>query len=299
VALQGGGAHGAFGWGVLDTLLARGQRIDRLCGVSSGGLMATVVAQGLARGGAEGAREAMRRLWQRIGAAHANSPLSRSPLERWLFGWDLSNNFAWQSMEAASRLFSPSQLNPLSHNPLRSVVQDVLDVDALRLPGAPRLTVSATDVETGEAVLFDNEAIDVDVLLASACLPFVFPTVEIGGRFLWDGGYSGNPPLAPLLQPEPPAELLLIRAQPRRRPGNPRSPSEIFNRVHEIASQTALLHDLAALPSAVRLRSYGNDEALADLPISSKVNPEPDFLHALFLAGRMAVETELASGGVV
>ncbi len=289
LAIQGGGAHGAFAWGVLDRLLEQGVRPARLCGVSSGALCALVVAQGLARGGPEAARAGLRTLWQEIGRAHDAGPLSRGPLERWLFGWDLSNNLAWASMEAAGRLFSPAQLNPFGHNPLRAVVRDLFDADALRLPGAPRLAVGATDVETGQAVIFDNETITVDALLASACVPFVFPAVGIAGRHYWDGGYSGNPPLAPLMHPRPPDDLLLIRVQPRTRPGVPRDSAEILNRVNEIAFQTALDAELSMLPAGVRLHSYAADKALADLPITSKLNPEPDFLRELFRAGRAAL----------
>ena len=127
-----------------------------------------------------------------------------------------------------------------------------------------------------------------DVLLASACLPFVFPAVEIDGRAYWDGGYAGNPPLGPLLAPAPPDELILVRAQPARRPGVPSTPMEITNRLNEIACQNVLTAELAALPAGVRVVSYHADEALLDLPISSKFNGEEAFLSELFEAGRAA-----------
>jgi NTE family protein len=288
LALQGGGAHGAFASGVLDRLLETGFVPDRVSGVSSGALLGTMLAQGWAAGGPGGARAAIARLWERVAQAQAVSPLQNGPLERFLWGPDLSRNPVWQGLETAMRFFSPAQLNPLGHNPLRAVIADLLLPDLLASPAALRLTVGATDVETGEAVLFGNEEITVDVLLASACLPFVFPAVEIGGRAFWDGAYSGNPPLAPLLLPEPPDELVLIRAQPRRRRGVPRNHEEIFNRVNEIAFQGVLERELAALPSSVRVRSYDADEALAGLPISSKLYAEDGFLRALHEAGREA-----------
>jgi NTE family protein len=292
LALQGGGAHGAYAWGVLDRLLEDGLSVGRVCGVSSGALLAVMLAQGVARGGAGQARAAMRTLWQRIGQAHALSPVRNGPMERWLWGWDLSNSMAWQGLETAMRLFSPAQLNPFGHNPLRAVIEDVLDRDALASPGAPRVTIAATDVETGQAVLFGNDQIDADVLLASACLPFVFPAVEIGGRVYWDGGYSGNPPLEPLLRAPAPDELILIRAQPARRPGVPRTPAEIMNRLNEIACQSVLDAELRALPPGLRLTVYEADAALRDLPISSKFNAEPAFLTELFQAGRAAAAAE-------
>lgn len=288
LALQGGGAHGAFAWGVLDRLMEQGQRVDSVCGVSSGALTGVMLVQGLVEGGPEGARAAMRRLWRRVATAHAMSPLQSSPFERWLWGNDLSNSFMWQGLEMAMRLFSPAQLNPFGHNPLRPLLQDLVRPELLADPRAPKLTVAATDVVTGRAALFGNGEITTDVLLATTCLPFVFPAVQIGDRAYWDGGYAGNPPLGPLLAPEPPAELILVRAQALTRHGVPSSPMEITNRLNEIACQNVLLAELAALPASVRLRSYDADEALLHLPISSKFNGEESFLHELFTAGRSA-----------
>ncbi len=292
LALQGGGAHGAFTWGVLDRLLEDGLRPDRVCGVSSGAIIGTLMVQGLVRGGPEGARREMRRLWGRVAEAHRLSLLQNGPLERWLWGWDLSNSLAWQGLEMAMRLFAPAQLNPFGHNPLRPLLTGLLEPALLTHPSAPRLTVAATDVTTGAAALFDNAAINVDVLLASACLPFVFPAVEIDGRAYWDGGYAGNPPLGPLLEPAPPAELILVRAQPGRRPGVPSTPMEITNRLNEIACQNVLTAELAALPAGVHVTSYDADAALLDLPISSKFNGEAEFLSELFQAGRAAAQRD-------
>jgi NTE family protein len=201
----------------------------------------------------------------------------------------------WQGFEWAMRMFSPAQLNPFGHNPLRLLLQDLVERDLLTHPSAPRLTVSATDVATGEAAFFGNEAIDVDVLCASACLPFVFPAVQIGGRSYWDGGYAGNPPLAPLLQPDLPGRLIVVRAQVATRSKVPSTPMEITNRLNEIACQNVLAAELAALPPDVRVTSYDAHDALLDLPISSKFNGEAEFLSELFEAGRAAA----ASAGPV
>jgi len=278
LALQGGGAHGAFTWGVLDRLLEDGLTVGRICGVSSGAIIGTMLVQGLVRGGRDGARAEMRKLWRRVAHGHAMSPLQNAPLERWLWGWDLSNSVMWRGMEMAMRLFSPAQINPFGHNPLLMLLDDLVDHDLLTHPSAPVLTVAATDVETGEATFFGNASIDADVLCASACLPFVFPAVRIGRHAYWDGGYAGNPPLGPLLQPDLPDELILVRAQPFRRPGVPSTPMEITNRLNEIACQNVLTAELAALPAAVRVVSYDADVALLDLPISSKFNGEAEFL---------------------
>ena len=306
LALQGGGAHGAFTWGVLDRLLEDELQVDAICGVSSGALIGVMLAQGLVRDGQVGARAAMRELWRRFAQAHRLSPLQNAPLERWLWGWDMSNSFVWRGLEATMRMFSPAQLNsalgsalwpfgrlpPFGHHPLRALISDLIDPALLTDPAAPRLIVSATDVETGQAALFENAAITVDVLLASCCLPFVFPAVEIGGRAYWDGGYSGNPPLRPLLTPAAPRDLLLVRAQPGRRPGTPHTPLEITNRLNEIACHSVLAAELAALPRSVTLTTYDADDTLLDLPISSKFSGEQEFLSLLFNAGRTAAAAQ-------
>ena len=290
LALQGGGAHGAFTWGVVDRLLEDGLVPSSICGVSSGAMIATMLTQGMVRDGTNGARAEIRRFWTMLSDAHALSPLQSAPIERWLWGWDQSNSPLWQGMEVAMRLFSPAQLNPFGHNPLWYLLRDLVDPALLRDPRAPRLFVSATDVETGRAEIFDNSRIDADVLCASACLPFVFPAVRIGTRAYWDGGYSGNPPLGPLLHPSPPARLILVRAQQHIRPGVPTTPTELTNRLNEIACQNVLEAELANLPASVALTSYDADDALAHLPISSKMNGERGFLTTLFQAGRDAVD---------
>jgi NTE family protein len=288
LALQGGGAHGAFTWGVLDRLLEEGLTPDAICGVSSGAIIGTMLAQGMVRGSHAGARAEMRKFWRTMSQAHAASPLQSGPLERWLWGSDMSNSVLWQGLEMTMRMFSPVQLNPFGHNPLWYFLHDLVDQRLLRDPAAPRMFVSATDVETGRAVIFDNATIDADVLCASACLPFVFPAVRIGDQSYWDGGYSGNPPLAPLLAPVAPERLILIRAQPHVRSGVPSTPTEITNRLNEIACQNVLDAELSALPEGIALTSYDADEALAHLPISSKFNGEEAFLTTLFEAGRNA-----------
>jgi NTE family protein len=288
LALQGGGAHGAFTWGVLDRLLEDGLPVAAVCGVSSGAILGTLLVQGMVRGGHQGARREMRRLWRRVAQAHQLSPLQNGPLERWLWGWDLSNSWIWRGWEMAMRMFSPAQLNPFGHNPLRSLLADLLEPALLTQPGAPRLIVAVTDVETGQALLYDNASVTVEVLVASACLPFVFPAVMVDGRACWDGGYAGNPPLAPLLRPTPPKEIILVRAQPARRPGVPTTPLEIMNRLNEIACHNVLTAELATLPASVHLTSIDADDALLDLPISSKFNGEAEFLSELFEAGRTA-----------
>ena len=273
-------------------MLEDGLRPDTICGVSSGAIIGTMLAQGLVRGGHSGARADMRLFWRTMAQAHSVSPLQSGPVERWLWGWDMSNSVLWQGLEMTMRMFSPAQLNPFGHNPLWYFLHDLVDPHLLCDPGAPKLFVSATDVETGKAVIFENAAIDADVLCASACLPFVFPAVQIGERSYWDGGYSGNPPLTPLLQPVAPRHLILIRAQPHVRSGIPSTPTEITNRLNEIACQNVLEAELATLPAGVRwhdqLRTRTRRWRICRFRLNS-MRERKRFLNTLFDAGRNAI----------
>jgi NTE family protein len=294
LAIQGGGAHGAFAWGALDRLIEDGFSFSAVSGVSSGAMIAAMAVQGFVHNGAVGARAEMRRLWERVAAAHIFGPVN-STLD-WMWGWDksfeLGSELAWAGLTNALRIFSPNQLNPFGQNPLEPLLEDMLDVDAIRDPAAPKLFVAATDVESGRAKIFDNAAMSVDVLLASSCIPMMFPAVNIGGRHYWDGGYSCNPALAPVLSPKP-ETLVLIRAQPRARKGVPSSTADIVHRLHEIAFQAPLDAELNALPKTVRLQDISADAALAAHPLISKMNTEREFLNRLFQAGREAAAVSI------
>jgi NTE family protein len=289
LAVQGGGAHGAFAWGALDRLIEGGLIFDAVTGVSSGAMIAAMAVQGFVHDGPDGARAAVRKLWESVAAAHIFAPANASM--DWLWGWDkgleFGNEMAWQGLTNVLRMFSPGQLNPFGQNPLQPLLESLLDIDAIRDPAAPRLYVAATDVETGTPRIFNNAEIDVDVLLASCCIPMMFPAVKIGGRHYWDGGYSCNPALRPVLTPKP-DRLVLIRAQPRMRKGVPHSTADIVHRLHEIAFQAPLDAELAALPKSIRLQDISADAALAAHPLISKMNTEREFLNTLFTAGRQA-----------
>jgi NTE family protein len=296
LALQGGGAHGAFTWGALDRLLEDGLSFGAVSGVSSGAMMAAVAVQGYVHNGPAGARRELARLWERVAAAHVFGPLNAS-LD-WMWGWDSAKDFgtemAWAGITNALRMFSPGQINPFGQNPLEPLLHDLLDLDAIKDESAPRLYVAATDVESGRAKIFDNAAMSVDVLLASACIPMMFPAVNIGGRHYWDGGYSCNPALSPMLSPRP-DRLVLIRAQPRTRKGVPNSTADIVHRLHEIAFQAPLDAELLALPKQIALVDICADAALARHPLVSKMNTEKAFLDLLFTAGRQAADMSLAA----
>ncbi|MDD2861263.1 MAG: patatin-like phospholipase family protein [Acidiphilium sp.] len=297
LALQGGGSHGAYAWGVLDALLADGFRYDAICGVSSGAILAAMAVQGQVRAGAEGARAAMAQFWDRLVATNMFAPLT-GHFDRWMPGFEIGrtfgNSLAMQGMSAMVNLFGAGALNPLGHNPLRPILEDLLDPAALSDRRAPRLFIAATAVESGRPRIFPNRDITVDALLASSCLPMLFPPVTIDGIAYWDGAYSGNPPLAPLLALDP-ARLVLIRAQSRLRAGVPAQQNDILNRVQEIAFQTAIDAECAMLPASLDFIEYAADDALAGLPPESRANTDRAFLDRLFAAGRAATRRPSAA----
>jgi NTE family protein len=256
-------------------------------------MIAAMAVQGYVHNGPAGARRAVSELWERVAAAHLFDGLNSSM--DWLWGWDkgmelgleLGTEMAWSGLTNVLRLFNPGQLNPFGQNPLTPLLEDLLDLDAIKDAAAPRLYVAATDVESGTARIFDNAEMSVDVLLASSCIPMMFPAVRINGRAYWDGGYSCNPALSPVLRPRP-DRLILVRAQPRARRGVPSSTADIVHRLHEIAFQAPLDAELMALPKSVDLVDICADTALARHPLTSKMNTERAFLDTLFAAGRDA-----------
>jgi len=289
LAIQGGGAHGAFAWGALDWMLEHGLVFEAVTGVSSGAMIGAMAVQGFVHNGPAGARAAVTKLWERVAAAHVFGPVN-SAMD-WLWGWDkgleIGQELAWQGLTTALKLFDPGHLNPFAQNPLAPLLAELLDVDAIRDDSAPRLYVAATDVESGRAKIFTNAQISVDVLLATSCIPMMFPAVKIAGRSYWDGGYSCNPALSPVLHPVP-TELILIRAQPRVRKGVPNTTADIVHRLHEIAFQAPLDAELMDLPAGVRILDVNAAEALAKHTLVSKMKTEREFLNRLFKAGREA-----------
>ena len=312
LALQGGGAHGAFAWGVLDRLLEEPWlRIEAISGTSAGAMNAAVLADGHAAGGAEGARAALERFWSAVSHAAMFSPIRRTPLDMLLGRWTLDASPAFVALDLAARLVSPYQLNPLGSNPLTDILAGVVDFD--RLARAPiRLFVTATNVRTGQGKVFENAEVTSDVLLASACLPTLFQAVEIDGEAYWDGGYSGNPTITPLVRDCSSDDTILVQINPVERPGVPRTAREINNRVNEVSFNATLLKELKMISVLREVANPGNCEgalwarmrvhriasaAMADLGYSSKLNAEWDFLTFLRDEGRQAAEEFLQRHG--
>lgn len=314
LALQGGGAHGAFTWGVVDRLLQEETLvISGISGTSAGAMNAVVMASGLACGGPQQARAALTRFWRDISRDGHMSPLQRTAFDRLMGNWSLANNPAYMALDVASRFLSPYDFNPLNINPLREILAAHVDFAAIRASQV-KLFISATNVWTGRAHVFDTAHISADAVLASACLPFLFQAVEIDGVPYWDGGYMGNPPLTPLYEHGEADDILLVQINPVVRRETPRTSAEIQNRINEITFNASLVSQLRAIdqvtrlielgqvtcrPSsdlrAIRLHRIGGADHLAQLDLTSKLNAEWRFLQHLRDLGRRAANDFLAA----
>jgi NTE family protein len=312
LALQGGGSHGAFTWGVLDRLIEEPWlRIEAISGTSAGAMNAALMADGWTQGGAEGARAALETYWRRVSQAAAFSPLQRSPLDRLMGRWTLDTSPAYLAMDLMTRVLSPYDLNPFGLNPLRTILGEIIDFD--RLARTPILLfITATNVRTGRGRIFRNAEITADVLLASACLPTMFQAIEIDGEPYWDGGYAGNPTLTPLVRESNAHDTILVQINPRERPEPPRTANEILNRLNEISFNSPLMKELRMIALLRQVADPGHGEGarwagmrthsiwtdkLADFGASSKLNAEWSFVGMLKEEGRRCADAFLATHG--
>ena len=312
LALQGGGSHGAFTWGVLDRLLEEPWlKIDAISGTSAGAMNAAILVSGHIQDGAQGARRALDAYWERVAASARFSPIQRSALDRLMNRWSLDTSPGYVFMDLMSRLVSPYDLNPLGHNPIRAILED--SIDFAHLNEAPiRLFITATNVHTGRGRIFRNSEITPEVLLASACLPTLFQAIEIDGEPYWDGGFAGNPTISPLVRESDATDVILVQINPRERRDTPRSATDILNRLNEISFNAPLIKELrmiALLRQAVdpgtgegrrwaKMRTHRIlTDKLAEFGASSKLNAELPFLRMLKDEGRKTAEDFLKSHG--
>jgi NTE family protein len=312
LALQGGGSHGAFTWGVLDRLLEEPWlHIEAISGTSAGAMNAAVLASGWAAGGAPGARKALDAYWDRVARAALFSPLQRTPLDRMLGRWSLDHSPTFIGFELMARIFSPYTLNPRGYNPLEFILQESIDFPQLA-QSSIKLFITATNVRTGRGRVFRNAEITPDVLLASACLPTLFQAVEIDGEAYWDGGYAGNPTITPLVRESNAQDTILVQINPRERPGTPRTANEILNRLNEVSFNSSLMKELRMIALLRQVADPGSGEGarwasmrthriltemMTDLGYSSKMNAEWAFLEMLRDEGRRAATAFLDAHG--
>ena len=308
LALQGGGAHGAFTWGVLDRLLEEsGLRFEGISGASAGAMNAVVLASGLLQGGPEGAREALSRFWHEV-SLHA-LPEMPKVLPGSGFGDSMGD---W--VQALSYYLSPYDLNPLDINPLRSLVERLVDFEQLQAASPVQLFIAATEVQSGKIRLFRETELSADHLLASACLPTLHKAIEIDGRSYWDGGFSGNPAIYPLIFDCASDDVLVVLLQPLLRAGTPISAAAIRERVAEFGFQSTFLREMRAISHMqheirktafsigaferrlrrLRLHLIETDQLLASLDRASKYNTRLHFLETLRDRGRERADSWLA-----
>ncbi|MCC2955687.1 patatin-like phospholipase family protein [Massilia sp. IC2-477] len=313
LGLQGGGTYGAFTWGVLDRLLQE-ERLDinALSGTSAGAINAAVVADGWAHGGGrEGARAALARFWRALGLTASFSPLQRTPMDHLAGGYTMSFSPFYQLLEMAGALAGPVHEFPLTVNPLRNFLTANIDFERVRACEELAIFINATNLNTGTGKVWERAELDVQKVMASACLPTVFASVEVDGELYWDGSYTANPPLAPLVESNNAQDLLVVQINPPARTETPRSMADISNRANEVAFNISFVREVNTLLhnhaiqneedgeavtfAPVRLHLISAVDMLRDLSVSSKFNAEPVFLQMLHDRGVAAADAWLAA----
>jgi NTE family protein len=310
LALQGGGAHGAFTWGVLERFLEDERiEIEGISGTSAGAMNAVVVAHGMHEGGRAGACRALEDFWSAVSRAARWSPVQRTFFDRLLGRWTLDYSPGYVLMDVLSRSFSPYDFNPLDLNPLRDLLSEQVDFDRVNACGEPRIYLTATNVRTGRAKIFRQPHISADAVMASACLPFLYKAVEIEGEAYWDGGYTGNPALFPLVDECGARDLILVQVNPFEREEVPRRARDILNRLNEITFNASLIKELRSIVLLKQLIEAENLEReryrdmlihrihaaddLRKLTVSSKMNAEWAFLRHLHDIGERTADAWL------
>jgi NTE family protein len=317
LALQGGGTHGAFTWGVLDRLLEEERiEIEGISASSAGAMNGTILAQGFHKGGASGARAELDHFWRRMAEIGWYNPLRRSWIEKVQGSWNLDRSPIALMMEQTSLFFSPYQTNPFNQSLMRRLLEEMIDPALLRDERAIKLYVAATNVFTGQPRIFRCDDLSVDALLASSCIPQMYQSVMIDGEPYWDGGYLGNPPLWPMLYECASPDIMIVQISPMRRETVPRTAGEITNRLNEIVFNGSLMLQLGAI-AAVRhiifeagatgphvdilkqkhlfLHRVEADEEMRPLGAVSQLSTELEFLLYLKEVGRKAMDRWLQS----
>jgi NTE family protein len=304
LALQGGGAHGAFTWGVLDRLLEDGRlAIEGISGTSAGAMNGAMVVYGFDHGGTDGARAALEQFWRRVSEAWRFSPFQPSWLDS-IFGWGgLDYSFGYQAFDALSRFYSPYQFSLLDLNPLREILADTCDFARVQRCRSIKLYACATNVLTGKIKVFNPPEITPEVLMASACLPQLFRAVVIGGEPYWDGGYLGNPAFYPLMHGCGAPDIVLVQINPIRAAAVPTTAREIADRVNEISFNATMMREMRSIHFVnklieerrlndpehlrpIRFHMIEAEATMARLGASSKLNGDWAFLRELRDLGR-------------
>lgn len=304
VALQGGGAHGAFTWGVLDRLLEEENVVaDAMCGTSAGAVNAVTCAYGLHIGGPQKAKELLEQLWRKV-ALSGNFLFKPGFFDNTFGNGDIYNSAGYMMFNAMTQVMSPYNFNPFNYNPLKDILLDLIDFEDLHKYNKKKLFICATNVKTNRAKIFSNKEITIDAVLASACLPFLFQAVEINGEYYWDGGYMGNPPIFPLITNTTLRDIVLIKINSINTNSVPTTARDIADRVNEISFNSSLINEMKLIHYRNELLRNGilktddkmnreifvhtisGYDALSQLSYSSKMNTSWEFLTAMKNKGR-------------
>jgi NTE family protein len=309
LALQGGGAHGAFTWGVLDHLLTDERLVfEGISGTSAGAVNAVMLADGLARGGRPEAQKRLADFWRAVSNNGNLPPLQRAVVDRMLSFVPLEGTPMQAWLDLMSKYFSPYDFNPLNINPLKDLFERFVDFSAVRAFSDVQLFISATNVQTGRVRIFPREKITAEALMASACLPLLFRAVEIDGVPYWDGGYLANPVIFPFFGTTTTEDVLVVQINPLVRQATPTSANEIMNRINEITFNSSLLSEYRAIEFVARLIDKGRlprgtgpgqyrrvnvhrivlDQFGTHFDASSKISTDYDFFETLHLNGKRA-----------
>ena len=306
LGLQGGGAYGAFGWGVLDCLLADGRlEIDGIGAASAGAINAVALADGYALGGGpKGARRKLREFWNALGQSAMMGPMRPSPFD-WFSGrGSIESSPGYLLLQLASAGLAPGVVNPLNINPLGTLLASLIDFERVRACEELKLYISGTNIRTGKGHNFRRHELTVEHVMASACVPQVFAPVHIDGEAYWDGSFAGNPPLSPLVDEVAARDLLVILNNPVSRRDLPLTMADVHNRTNEIAFNTSLIREISAIQhmaavvdeedgervhmGAMRLHAISGTAVMRDLSISSKFNTDWSFILKLHELGQAA-----------
>jgi len=307
LALQGGGSHGAFTWGVLDRLLEEKRlKFEGITATSAGAVNAVVLADGLAAGGREGARNALRLYWQKVSEISSRG-IFKTDKANSDFGLENSPGFLF--VESLTFFASPYQMNPFNYNPVKDLLAEAINFERVRQQRAVKLFICATNVQTAKAKIFAGKDLGVEHVLASACLPLMMHAVEVDGEFYWDGSYAGNPAIFPLVYDCEARDIIMVHITPAERPGVPTTSPAIMNRTQEISFNTSLIREMRTIAFLNKLidndRVSGAKRMLMHLieaedlirgfSWSSRLNGDWDFLMHLYEMGRERADKWLAT----
>ncbi|HTJ89731.1 MAG TPA: patatin-like phospholipase family protein [Acidocella sp.] len=312
IALQGGGSHGAFTWGVLDRLLDDPRlEIEAVVGTSAGAMNAALLVDGLAHGGPLAAKKKLCEFWTGVSSLAAASPLQPSLIDRMLSPGNMDFSPTWRLADVLNKVFSPYELNPANLNPLRHLLETIVDFARLRAGTGPALFISATNLLTGRLRVFARHEISLDAVMASACLPLMFQAVEVEGEHYWDGGYCGNPPIFPLIYMGGGPDVLIVQLNPINIPAVPQDVRGIIDRINTLSFNSSLMREMRMIKFVTDLIDKGElspdhylrinihtidaETELASFNTSSKYNADKTFMQHLQALGVAKAEEFLAA----